>query len=333
MYRLLLLGWNRRAPLIVDALRRTARSGSVLDVVTPADSAPTRQEIPSPQAAAEPLAVVHHTSDLAAPEALHGVDLSAYDSVIVLGADEGNGPERPDERTLLALLTLRVWEERSGRVLPVVAEMRDHRSRTVAPLGPASDVVVRGELTALLMAQIVQNPELAAVFEEIFATRGGALALRTADHYVLPGHEAAFATVVAAALERGECAIGFRAHDPHALRPYDRVLLCPGRSERRVWSAADEVLVLTPGRAPPTAPLRPCPTRDANTGRPSPHRTGQGLLRRGAVVWSEAPVGCATIDHELVAVKSRRPVPRWWSKERRSASCGEMQVQGLPGAR
>ncbi|WP_394365697.1 CASTOR/POLLUX-related putative ion channel [Streptomyces sasae] len=283
--RLLLLGWNRRAPLIVDALRRTARSGSVLDVVTPADSAPTRQEIPSPQAAAESLAVVHHTRDLAAPEALHGVDLSAYDSVIALGTDEGNGPERPDERTLLALLTLRAWEERSGRLLPVVAEMRDHRSRTVAPLGPASDVVVRGELTALLMAQIVQNPELAAVFEEIFAMRGGALTLRTAGRYVLPGHEAAFAAVVAAALERGECAIGYRAHDPHALRPYDRVLLCPGKSERRVWSAADEVLVLTagPGTADGGPQALPAPRPEHRATESAPHRTGTAEARSSGV--------------------------------------------------
>ncbi|MEU2421000.1 NAD-binding lipoprotein [Streptomyces sp. NPDC007851] len=250
--RLLLLGWNRRAPLIVDALRRAARPGSVLDVVT--DAAPGPAGHGSPRPADPPgnarLTVTHHIRDLAAPEALNDLDLAAYDSVIALGADPtGQGPscDRPDERTLLALLSLRSWEERTGRVLPVVAELRDHRGPAVAPLGPASHAVVRGELSALLMAQIVQNPELAAVFEEIFTTRGGALALRPAAHYVLPGHEAAFATVVAAALERGECAIGYHAHDPHAARPHDGVLLCPGKAERRVWRTEDRILVLTAG--------------------------------------------------------------------------------------
>ncbi|MEU5314725.1 NAD-binding lipoprotein [Streptomyces sp. NPDC021562] len=247
--RLLLLGWNRRAPMVVDALCRTARPGSVLDVVTdPASGAagpgsPCSRKRPGD----EPLTVTHHTRDLAAPDALDGFDLSAYDSVMALGSDTDTGTERPDERTLLALLTLRSWEERTGRVLPVVAELRDHRSRTVAPLGPASHALVHGELTALLMAQIVHNPELAAVFEEIFARRGGALVLRSAAHYVLPGHEAAFATVVAAALDRGESAIGYHAHDPHRARPHDGVLLCPGSSRRRVWHAGDQVLVLTAG--------------------------------------------------------------------------------------
>ena len=151
----------------------------------------------------------------------------------------------------------------TGRALPVVAELRDHRSRAVAPAGPATDIVVRGELTALLMAQISQNPALAAVFEEVFATRGGALALRPAGHYVVPGRELAFATVVAAALDRGECAIGYRPHDPYAARPHDGVRLCPPKPERRVWGPGDDILVMTPPR---TAPAAPHPARPGVPG-------------------------------------------------------------------
>ena len=251
--RLLLLGWNRRAPLIVDMLRRTALPDSVLDVVTAPDAGFPQSWTPGHEDPS-PLRVAHRTGDPADPETLNGLDLSVYDSVIALGADHETCPERSDDRTLLSMLTLRSWEERTHRVLPVVAEMSDHRSRRVAPLGRASDIVLRGELTALLMAQIVHDADLAAVFEEIFAVRGGALALRTADHYVLAGREASFATVVAAALERDECAIGYRPHNPHAYRPHDSVRLCPGKSQQRVWSAEDEILVLTTGRGEPDTP-------------------------------------------------------------------------------
>ncbi|MFK0150483.1 NAD-binding lipoprotein [Streptomyces sp. NPDC090493] len=270
--RLLLLGWNRRAPMIVDTLSRTAGPGSSLDIVTDPGTdlgrALPRQEAPGPGpgAAAPALAVTHHTLDLAAPEALHGLELSAYDSVIALGEDHGTSPDGSDTPTLLALLTLRSWEERTGRVLPVVAELHDRRSGRVAPLGHTSDIVVRGELTALVMAQIAHAPELAAVFEEIFTVRGGALALYSADHYVLPGREAAFATVAAAALARGECAIGYHAHTPRAARRYGAVRLSPAKSERRVWQAEDEVLVLTagpgrPGGAGPGQRVLPGPGR------------------------------------------------------------------------
>ncbi|MET7457619.1 NAD-binding lipoprotein [Streptomyces sp. NPDC005574] len=244
--RVLMLGWNRRAPLIVDMLRRSARPGCALDVVTWSDlpSPPPLGPLSPP---VPPLHVAHHVRDIGDPETLGDLDVFAYDSVIVLGADHGTGPEQPDDRTLLALLMLKARQEKAARTLPVLAEMRDSRSRAVAPLGPASDTVVRGELTALLMAQIAHHPDLATVFEDIFATRGGALALRPAHHYVLPGREASFATIVRAALHRGECAIGYRTRPPTAAHPHDGVHLCPDKGMRRAWNTPDEVLVLTAG--------------------------------------------------------------------------------------
>ncbi|MFJ2813326.1 NAD-binding lipoprotein [Streptomyces sp. NPDC087294] len=247
--RILLLGWNRRAPLIVDILRGTARPGSTLDVLTgpepaPAPTQPTRPS-PSDTPPPGPLDVVFHPGDPTRPEVLRALDLFGYDSVLVLGPDVGTGPERPDDRTLLTLLMLRSLEKETGRALPVVAELSDPRSRALAPLGPAADAVVRGELTALLMTQISHNPLLAGVFEEIFATRGGALALHPAGDYVRPGQEASFATVVAAASGRGECAIGYRTHAPDTAPRDGGIRLSPRKSERRPWSAGDEILVLT----------------------------------------------------------------------------------------
>ncbi|MFF9087512.1 NAD-binding lipoprotein [Streptomyces sp. NPDC014991] len=248
--RVLLLGWNRRAPLVVDVLRRTARPGSALDVVTDPDDGLSKGHADGLADTAR-LRVTHHVGDLARPETLRTLDVFGYDSVIVLGPDADAGSGRPDDRALLTLLMLRSREEEAGRALPVVAELCDHRSRALAPLGPQSDAVVRGELTALLMAQISLNPTLAPVFEEVFAARGGGLGLRPAGLYVRPGGEASFATVVAASLRRGECAIGYRAHLPRSARRHDGIRLAPGKSERRVWAAEDEVVVLS--AAPPVS--------------------------------------------------------------------------------
>ncbi|MFB0614371.1 NAD-binding lipoprotein [Streptomyces sp. AGS-58] len=244
--RILLLGWNRRAPLVVDVLRRTTRPGSVLDVVTGPDDGLVRGHVEGLTDTGWP-GVTHHVGDLGRPETLRTLDVFGYDSVIVLGPDRDAraGSGRPDDRTLLTLLMLRSREEETGRALPVVAELCDHRSRALAQLGPESDAVVRGELTALLMAQISLNPTLAPVFEEVFAARGGGLVLRPAGLYVRPGHDASFATVVAAALRRGECAIGYRAHLPRTAHRDDGIRLAPGKSERRVWAAEDEVVVLS----------------------------------------------------------------------------------------
>lgn len=270
---LLLLGWNRRAPLVVDQLRRTARPGSVLDVVTDRSvPAPAREPQPS---GASRLSVRFQSAVLSRPETLLGFDLTPYDGTVVLGPDPGDGPDRPDDRTLVTLLALRLVEERTGRPLRVVTELTDDRNRPLAPVDPGSDVIVSGELTGLLMAQIAQNRHLAAVFDELFSADGSTICLRPAGHYVHPGSVTTFATVVAAARDRGECAIGYRRHDRRATPPDHGVRLNPHKAERREWSPDDQViLVATDPPTPPTPDAQvPNPTHEDAPG-PSP-RTRQ----------------------------------------------------------
>ncbi|WTX91881.1 NAD-binding lipoprotein [Streptomyces sp. NBC_00637] len=246
--RFLLLGWNRRAPHLVDQLRRHARWGSHLHVVTdPAEQAPPTPPLPEPRrdpALADGFAVTFAAADPTEPSALRGLDPGSYDRIIVLGPDTGADADRPDHRTLVVLLILRSLAREAGRAVPVVAELADERNRVLAPLGPGSEVVVGGQLTGLLMAQVSQNGQLAKVFEELFAAGGSALRLRPAHHYVLPDRPASFATVVAAARDRGECAIGYRCHDPAAAHTRHEVRLNPAKDGRRIWSRADEIVVI-----------------------------------------------------------------------------------------
>ncbi|MYV54661.1 NAD-binding lipoprotein, partial [Streptomyces sp. SID3212] len=250
--RLLMLGWNRRAPLVVEQLRHTARPGSVLDIVTD-------RQLPGPREAetatgteaeaaqeVDRLAVRFRSAPLSRPETLLGLDLTPYDGLVVLGPDPGDGPDRPDDWTLVTLLALRLLEQRAGgRELRVVSELTDDRNRPLAPVDPGSDVIVSGELTGLLMAQIAQNHHLAPVFDELFAAEGSLLCLRPAGTYVRVGCEATFATVVAAARDRGECAIGYRRHDRRMSAPDYGVRLNPPKGERREWGAGDHVVVVT----------------------------------------------------------------------------------------
>jgi hypothetical protein len=192
------------------------------------------------------LTLTLYPGDVTRPETLRGLDVHSYDSVIVLGQDPAPGqpPDEPDNRTLVTLLLLRRLEEASGRELPVVTELVDDRNRALAPLGPGADVIISGKLVGLLMAQISQNRHLAAVFEELFSADGTGIRLRPAGDYVLPGCETTFATVVAAARQRGECAIGYRSHDDASTSPGYGVRINPPKAGRRRWTADDEVIVL-----------------------------------------------------------------------------------------
>ncbi|WP_037679251.1 NAD-binding lipoprotein [Streptomyces griseus] len=244
--RVLLLGWNRRAPLMVDQLRRRARPGSAVDVVADGGEATVRQVNEADAHSGTDLTLTLHDGDVTRPETLRRLDVHSYDSVIVLGQDHAPGqpPDDPDNRTLVTLLLLRQLEEATGRELPVVTELIDDRNRALAPLSPGADVIISGKLIGLLMAQISQNRHLAAVFEELFSADGTGVRMRPATDYVLPGHETPFATVVAAARRRGECAIGYRSHDDSSTGPGYGVRINPAKAERRRWTSEDEVVVV-----------------------------------------------------------------------------------------
>ncbi|MFD4576114.1 NAD-binding lipoprotein [Streptomyces sp. NPDC058417] len=242
--RLLVLGWNRRAPLVVDQLRPTGPGARIVDVVCdPAEPPPVPE--PRREAVADGLTVTFRTADLTRPASLRGLDPLSYDRIVVLGPDARDGAGRPDDRTLVTLLVLRALAAEAGREVPVVAELTDHRSRALAPLGPGSEVVVGGELGGLLMAQVAQDGRLAPVFDELFGVGGGTLRLRPCGHYVRPGRAVSFAAVVAAARARGQCAIGYRRPDLPGEPPGGGVRLNPPKDELRVWNPHDAVVVVT----------------------------------------------------------------------------------------
>ncbi|MBT2385532.1 NAD-binding protein [Streptomyces sp. ISL-11] len=242
--RVLLLGWNRRARRIVDQLSRSAARGSVLDVVAD-DRAATATAVRAAGAASgDTLSVVFHPGDPTLRETIERLDVAAYDGVIVLGPDRRTGHGEPDDRTLVTLLLLRALERESGHRVPVVTEMADDRNRAIAPVSPGADFVVSGKLVGLLMAQISQNEDLAALFEELFSPGGNTVCLRPAGHYVEPGRAASFATVVESARRQGACAIGYRSHTDAGVGPGYGVRVNPPKTEVRRWSDGDEVIVI-----------------------------------------------------------------------------------------
>lgn len=250
--RLLLLGWNRRAPLVVGQLASYASAGTTLDIVALEDGETMSV---AHEAAAEqgPIEVRLHCADITDPVVLDALGVPSYDSVIVI-ADPGtvaaehlnSNPVRPDvdDGTLVTLLHLRAIEERTGQEIALTTEMSDDRNRLLAPAREGADFIVSGRLISLLMCQISESPYLAVLFDELFTSEGSELYLRPATDYVRPGGEVTFATVVASARRRKECAVGYRLRAQSAQSPMYGVRLNPDKREPVRLTAEDWVIVI-----------------------------------------------------------------------------------------
>ena len=87
-------------------------------------------------------------------------------------------------------------------VVPIVSEMLDDRNRELAEIARADDFIVSDRLVSLMMCQVSENKEYAAVFEELIDPEGSELYLKPADEYVEPGLPLSFYTLVEAARRR-----------------------------------------------------------------------------------------------------------------------------------
>ncbi|MFJ4776729.1 NAD-binding lipoprotein [Streptomyces sp. NPDC088762] len=255
--RLLLLGWNRRAPLIVEQLDQFVSPGSTLDVVSLGGggdgTTPTGSDVAGTHSRLE---VFFHNGDITDPRVLAKLDVPSYDSVIVIGEAERDAalpaaadtePETgtgTDDRTLVTLLHLRAIGEAADRELSLTTEMSDDCNRLLAPARDGADFIVSGRLISLLMTQISESPYLADVFEELFEAEGNELHLKPVADYVRTDREVAFATLVESARRRRECAVGYRLRAQAATGPAYGVRLNPDKRERVRFGEHDWLIVL-----------------------------------------------------------------------------------------
>lgn len=256
--RLLLLGWNRRAPLVIEQLDQYVGPGTTLDVVALGADEVTGGGARGVTAARSRLEVSFHDGDITDPLTLAKLDVPSYDGVIVIGETEPEHVDAPlaslapvtdpqaraDDRTLVTLLHLRAIGETARRDITLTTEMSDDGNRLLAPAQDGADFIVSGRLISLLMTQISESPYLAAVFEELFDAEGHEFHLKPATDYVRAGHEVSFATAVEAARRRGECAVGYRLRARSTTGPDYGVRINPDKRRGVRFCEEDWLIVL-----------------------------------------------------------------------------------------
>jgi voltage-gated potassium channel Kch len=241
--RVLMLGWNWRAPFIINELDHYVAPGSEVTVV--ADSADGEAEIAQNCAGIANQTVSFQQGDTTDRRILDNLAFEGYDHVILLSYSDILDPQHADARTLITLLHLRDIAEREGHSFSIVSEIVDIRNRALAEVTEADDFVVSDRLVSLTMSQISENKALGAVFADLFDPEGSEVYLKPAANYVKLGEPLNFYTVVEAARQRGEVAMGYRlqAHANDVAKSYG-VVVNPEKSVPLTFAEQDRIIVL-----------------------------------------------------------------------------------------
>ncbi|GGK81420.1 lipoprotein [Sphaerisporangium melleum] len=235
--RTLLVGWNSRGVKLIGLLDRLVEPGSVVDIAAahrPLDVLDTDRKN---------LTVGYKACRPTSRRSLESLDLGGYQNVVVLADDEVEA-ERADDRTLVTLLHLRDIKLSLGDPYTIVTEINDDANREIFQVTRADDFIVGTKLISLLLTQLAENRHLYGVFSELFDPAGSEIFLRPASHYLTPGVEANFATVMAAATRQGQTAIGYRLKRNSDQAPSYGVTLNPPKGAPLTLGADDQVIVL-----------------------------------------------------------------------------------------
>jgi len=241
---LLFIGWSHMGRIVLDELAPFLARGSSVQVI--ADPALIKKEHMPPRSVAG-VKVTFQADDGSVDELAGVAAKKHYDEIIVLAYREKISAEDADGRTLLTMLLLnRLFDEDGNGVerTRLVAEILNSRQAELAEVANADDLVVSDNLAALMATQLTENPELSPVFDDLFDADGASVNVQPAERYVAIGQTVTYATLVAAARNRGESAIGYLRGAKNNSQNKAGVELNPSKLETYKVQAGDALIVV-----------------------------------------------------------------------------------------
>lgn len=232
--KILMLGWNQRGPRILHQLQHYVVPGTSLAVASDNPMVPSRLR---DLAGLRNLTLDAKHADISRKQSLSGLDILDHDHVILLGDSDRLEPGPADARSLVTLLHLRELTAGGGRSSTITCEILDAKNRDIFDVTRLDDFILSGQVGSLMMAQIIENPEMSRFFDVLLEPAGSEFYLKGFERYVAPGRPVDFATVIQAARERGEVAIGYRLSS-------GKMVLNPPKRETVIFRGGDRIAVL-----------------------------------------------------------------------------------------
>lgn len=248
--RNLILGWNRKAQIFARELADYVRDESVIDVVVDGPSESVKQELHALRTDLGKLSVHLYDANPLSNEVLIALKPFTYDNIVILSqGGEGGDSEKTDSDTIIILLLLRAifkaHPEESGRTA-LITEVMDSDNQELVSKAGVNDFIISNRLISNILAQISEEPEIKAVYDNLFQESGSEIYLKPASLYFedLP-LEVGFGDLLAMANKRREICIGIReARCAADIDDNFGVRLVPDKRTRYNLTADDALVVV-----------------------------------------------------------------------------------------
>lgn len=241
---LLIIGWSSMGRTVLNELASFLPKGSTVHIVAQSRYV-AADELKNLKFGSIKVTHASVTGDVA--DLLAAAKGKKFNEVIVLGYRNAISQSEADAQTMLTMSQMnQLFAAKGNGVEPtrLVAEILDSRKSELARVAAVDDLVVSDALSALLIAQISENPKLAPVFEDLFDAEGATLNVRDITDYAKLGKSVTFAELVATARNHGESAIGYRIGSGKRVEGSTGVVLNPSKVSEFIPVAGDCLVVI-----------------------------------------------------------------------------------------
>ncbi|CAF1433708.1 unnamed protein product, partial [Rotaria sordida] len=212
--RNLLLGWNKKAPLIARELDTYVARGSELHILTNSNIITQFINEQLVNELTEQKIFVHSGSFTNKFD-LEKLNLFSYDYVILLANEESeqqNLIEEADAECLICLLYLKDIIDKSNneRTFSIIAEMYDIRNCQLANRTCADDFIVSPNLISKYISQLSENKNIKKVYDVLLTADGSEIYLCLASMFVPLETPISYYQILQETLKYQYLAIGYR---------------------------------------------------------------------------------------------------------------------------
>ncbi len=207
--RVLILGWNHRAPALIAEFDSYLTEEFSIDIASRLPVAERETQIRRRGVEPARARVRHLEADYTSSREIRTLEPHQYDNVVILASQSTYSEEGSDARAVVGFLILEEVLAASAKRPEVLVELMDPDNMRF--LEGRAEVIVSPLLLSHMLTQVALRRELGAVFDEIFGPNGVEIFLRPATDYGAQGESVSFAELGLRADAMQEIALGYRS--------------------------------------------------------------------------------------------------------------------------
>ncbi len=237
--RVLILGWSRKVPSLLQELERYGGESLRIDVVGPKPVEDRKRLMANHGFGSTGKSVRHIETHFGHPAALEGLKPELYHNILIVARESMEDEAQADAASASTYLMLRSLLPAKDRGPDLTVELLEKENLFLFD-DRVEDVIVSPLMISYILSQIALRRELAAVFSELSRPWGAQIILEPAADLVPTNETVRFSQIENAAGERGLIALGLQ----QGAGADARLDLNPDREAEWRLAPGDKILVL-----------------------------------------------------------------------------------------